>query len=211
MGLFQFFNISLFNPKDLDDPVVWYIRELHDNDPLTLKRLIRSLFEQKVAEARNALLFSNEPLENISLFGVWPFICYSDLQEIGPVTLDFSKTPVLSTPWNRNRHLDALMKHGEGRTRGRWRQDNNHLINWYEPLGIGFVRNGMHSTAQGVLAREGKLVTSNAYDISTVLRKYEVQNHYYVCLEDGNRYPIEDRVWAAIFHAGRELVLATDE
>ena len=200
-----------------DEPILLFVEKLAQEDPKLVLRVIRSLFEQKVAEYRNSILIGKEAPDVRSLDDVWPFFQGENWHEppvllaLEPVQIDMAENSILSCPWNDQRHLSALMHHGKDRNRGRWRQDNNHSIVWYEPIKIGFVQNGMHSTAQGVLAREGVVVPENTFDISSVLRRYEVQGNYYVRLTDGARFYVRDKVWSAIFTAGRCMVIESDK
>lgn len=96
---------------------------------------------------------------------------------------------------------------GRRRAWGKWKHDkNNHYIEFWDPIGVGWCLNGNHSMSAGIIAGEGKLECETVRDIS---RLYEFVN----C--DGRRYfnrsgndlgEVKSPEFAAIFEIGRLLV-----
>ena len=97
-------------PHD-DEPFVsdWLriaANEIAETDPDLLLRLIRSLFEQKVAEARNAALFTHEYEVHgcTRLADVYPFLERGFerggelARPLPPRPIDMARTPIFATP-----------------------------------------------------------------------------------------------------------------
>ena len=114
---------------------------------------------------------------------------------------------ILPCPWNREGLISNLSGLRIGGTWGKWRQDWNHRVELWLPLGIGWVFGGNHSIAAGILQATGQVKPEVTYDISDV---YD----YVIC--DGLDYrrsydgSIIDRVSdlevAAIFEIGRIML-----
>ena len=82
-----------------------------------------------------------------------PFELYEEVEK-ERIEIDFSKNIVISNPWNRTRFENILFDLANEE----WEYDElNHRAEYYEPLKITIVRNGMHSSAAGILKRQGKL------------------------------------------------------
>lgn len=70
------------------------------------------------------------------------------------IDIDLSKDIAISNPWNRERFVDILFKLANEE----WKYDKfNHQADYYEPLKITIIRNGMHFSAAGILKRQGIL------------------------------------------------------
>lgn len=123
------------------------------------------------------------------------------------VVLSLSSDIVLTTPWERSRYASALAQTGEGRARGAWRSDVNHSVSIWLPWRIGFVGNGNHSIAAGILSAEGELAATSVYDMSPALGVVKCNGKHFINTKTGEKI---SEVWdvrrAAVFEIGRMLI-----
>ncbi|MCY9594140.1 DUF6710 family protein [Paenibacillus chitinolyticus] len=76
---------------------------------------------------------------------------------------------VLPWPWNKGRQLNSMVNIGKGRFWGEWEEkSNNHNIEFWLPMRIGFVNGGNHSISAGILNGVGDLKPAYVYDISPI-------------------------------------------
>lgn len=69
--------------------------------------------------------------------------------------LDLSTDIVLPTCWHPTSIVSTLGMIGSGLPAGIFTQDMNHRVIYVYPLGVGWVNNGNHSIAQGIIRGEG--------------------------------------------------------
>lgn len=83
-------------------------------------------------------------------------------------TLYLDRDIVIPVPWQPTRLQQAFSNLRQGGDWGRWRQDPNHQIELWEPLGIGWVYGGNHSISAGILTASGKVRPVVGYDITPI-------------------------------------------
>lgn len=115
---------------------------------------------------------------------------------------------ILPWPWSRSRLAGALAYIGEGKSAGAWtHDDSNHRVEWWLPIGVGFVNGGNHSLTAGIVRGEGIVIASSVCNIAPV---YE----YVYC--DGCAYRlhrtrqplcrVSNVVFAGMFEIGRLML-----
>ncbi|WP_168123969.1 DUF6710 family protein [Paenibacillus sp. HB172176] len=112
---------------------------------------------------------------------------------------------VFPKPWNGSRLRDNLIKIGEGGLEGNWRQDGNHNLVLWLPMGISFVEShGHHSITAGIVKGEGEVVPDNVYDISPVFEYVYTDGINYYRKHDNRVISVVRSVeCAVIFELGR--------
>jgi len=122
-------------------------------------------------------------------------------------TIDLSKDLVFPWPWNMDRLVKCIANIGEDRWGGNWRQDNNHRIFIWLPIGVAWVSGGNHSITAGILKGEGKITTDMVYDVSPLYKHVYCDGLYYRRLYDGSVISkVSKPEFAAIFEIGRIMV-----
>ena len=87
---------------------------------------------------------------------------------------------------------------------GKWRQDYNHCIELWLPLGIGWVIGGNHSLTAGIVHATGTVKPEITYDISRVYRHVVCDGVEYRRVYDNSVIsPVSDLEIAAMFEIGR--------
>ncbi|NDU91659.1 MAG: hypothetical protein G3I10_03480, partial [Ferrovum sp.] len=97
---------------------------------------------------------------------------------------------VLPWAWHQQRYVNALATIGAGKCdpedggvhhQGAWKMDAfNHVVTLWLPWGIGFVSGGNHSITAGILAAEGELIPTEAYDMGHLLDEVHCDGHHYI-------------------------------
>ncbi len=112
-------------------------------------------------------------VELSKLFSFDPYFSWveRDCKVIDPALfeLQLGRDVVLTTPWECKGFSSALAIIGSGKRLGGWRQDPNHKVTLVLPWGFGIVTNGNHSISAGILAAEGTIEPSEAFDLSPLL------------------------------------------
>lgn len=85
--------------------------------------------------------------------------------------LNLGKDLVFPWPWERNRYIRSISNIGESRYWGVWREDRNHRIEYWEPMGIGWVHGGNHSIMAGIINGEGEVNDYVRYDYSALYQE----------------------------------------
>ena len=75
---------------------------------------------------------------------------------------------VLPWPWRRARLANAMRRLRPRGLWAPWRQDHNHQVELWEPIGVGWSHGGNHSMAVGILLGVGTVRPNIAYDITPV-------------------------------------------
>lgn len=121
-----------------------------------------------------------------------------------PRAIELGVDLIFPWPWERGRIVDSLCNLRPGGKGGKWRQDWNHLVILWLPLGVGWVAGGNHSMAAGVIHAQGKVKPEITYDISKVYKHVICDGVEYKRTHDGSRIgPVPDLEIAAIFEIGR--------
>lgn len=112
--------------------------------------------------------------------------------------ISLEKDIVLPWPWKRNRLINCIG------TIGDWRQDENHSIELWLPIGISWVKGGNHSIATGIIRNEGEIKPEKVYDISKVYEYVSCDGYNYIRKQDNTILsPVNSIELAAIFEIGR--------
>lgn len=111
---------------------------------------------------------------------------------------------VLPWSWKTSRLVNCIAQIGEGRTEGPWRQDYNHRVDLWLPMGIAWVSGGNHSISIGIIQGEGSITPESIYDISPVYDYVHCDGVNYYREDDGFKIsPVKNAEIAAIFEIGR--------
>lgn len=113
---------------------------------------------------------------------------------------------ILPAPWSRERLKNNLSGLRPGGEWGKWRQDWNHCVELWLPMGIGWVIGGNHSIAAGILHAVGKVKPEVTYDISDAYDHVICDGIDFRRTHDGSRIaPVADLEIASMFEIGRIL------
>jgi uncharacterized protein DUF6710 len=118
---------------------------------------------------------------------------------------------VLPWPWSRSSFARCLSFIGTGKKAGAWRQSSNHRVEWWEPIGIGWVIGGNHSIAAGILQGEGRLVVDTVYSMHRLYEHIVCDGAYY--RRQADHRPIcrvKNAAFASLFEIGRLLLPGDD-
>jgi hypothetical protein len=125
-----------------------------------------------------------------------------------PVTLSLGRDLIFPWPWEGQRLVKCLANLRPGGMWGSWAQDqDNHCVEWWLPLGIGWVHGGNHSITTGILYGQGHLTPDFCFDISEVYNHVRCDGLFYTRIHDGKKIAaVSDFDFAAIFEIGRLIV-----
>lgn len=111
---------------------------------------------------------------------------------------------VLPWSWKTSRLVNCIAQIGEERVNGHWRQDFNHHVDLWLPMGIAWVYSGNHSISAGIIQGKGSIKPNAVYDISEVYDYVHCDGINYYRKEDGIiMSPVRNPEIAAIFEIGR--------
>jgi len=111
---------------------------------------------------------------------------------------------VLPWPWHRKRLINAVSRIGKGREWGSWKQDSNHGIELWLPLGIAWVHSGNHSIATGIIQCSGTVKPNRVYDISKIYDYVHCNGKDFIDAQSNEIIAsVENVEFAAIFEIGR--------
>jgi hypothetical protein len=111
---------------------------------------------------------------------------------------------VFPWPWERGRIINSLCELKPGGEGVEWRQDWNHAVILWLPLGVGWVCGGNHSITAGIIHAQGEVTPEETYDISRVYKYVVCDGVEYKRIHDGMRIGlVPDLEMAAMFEIGR--------
>jgi hypothetical protein len=114
---------------------------------------------------------------------------------------------VLPWPWSRSSFGRCLSSIGTGKKAGPWKQDSNHRVEWWEPIGIGWVIGGNHSITAGILQGEGQLVVDTVYSMRRFYEHVVCDGIYYRRQTDHRPIcRVKNAAFASLFEIGRLLI-----
>lgn len=115
-----------------------------------------------------------------------------------------SRDVVLPWPWNKTSLRTCISHLGEGRPWGAWKQEQNHRIELWLPIGVAWVLNGNHSIATGIIQGTGEIQPEIVYDIGEIYDYVVTDGRHYFRKDDGSIIaPVNSIEFAAIFEIGR--------
>ena len=119
-------------------------------------------------------------------------------------TVLLNRDLVLPWSWKTSRLVNCIAQIGEERVNGPWRQDFNHNVDLWLPMGIAWVYGGNHSISVGIIQGKGYITPKAVYDISEVYDYVNCDGVNYYRKEDGVIIsPVKNAEIAAIFEIGR--------
>jgi hypothetical protein len=111
---------------------------------------------------------------------------------------------VLPWPWSRRGIINSLGNLRPGGAGGSWRQDSNHRVELWFPLGIGWVHGGNHSITAGIVQATGRIKPEITYDVSRVYNHVVCDGLHFKRRHDNSVIgPVADLEIAALFEIGR--------
>lgn len=198
------------------------IRSNYNNHKYSLVDIIHLLGKKIQTEYITEFMFNNEtysslaPISSENIFfprsviidAGNPPVLFSDillpLSEKKKVNL--GKDIILPWPQDRKSLIECISTIGEGRRGGKWRQDSNHRIELWLPIGVSWVFGGNHSITAGILQGKEIIEPENIYDISKVYDYVKCDGENYIRKQDGTIIsPVNNLDFAVIFEIGRLL------
>lgn len=134
--------------------------------------------------------------------------CFDDLRrEVeAPWRVRLGVDVILPWPWSRERLLTSLSKLRPGGDWGDWRQDDNHRVELWLPIGVSWIYGGNHSITAGIINAAGEITPEVTYDISAVYEHVTCDGLDYRRAHDDSRIaPVADLDIAVMFEIGRLL------
>lgn len=137
-------------------------------------------------------------------------VTFYDLVEIVEVAeqpLPVCRDLLIPLPWDRQKLLKSLAYIGDGRKWGAWRQDDNHDIELWLPLGLAWARSGDHSLVPSLLNEGAEIMPTDVLDISGVYDYVFCDGRYYRRVEDKSIITtVSCAETAILFEVGRLMV-----
>ena len=186
-------------------------------DPEALPALIKLIGRSSQAHVMNKVLRHDQDDEDCeyeernALFDPFAPITpdgrsLEDLKRMVPAPrpLKLGVDLVFPCPWHQGRIINSLCELRPGGAGGEWRQDPNHAVILWLPLGVGWVCGGNHSITAGIIHAQGEVTPEETYDISRVYKHVVCDGVEYKRVHDGKTIgPVPDLELAAIFEIGR--------
>ncbi len=118
--------------------------------------------------------------------------------------ISLSKDVVITGPWHPTRFSEALSRYGSELLMTKWKQDSNHQVTLYLPIGISVVEQGNHSITSGILQGEGEISPSETFDMSEYYKYIHTDGSWYYLSKTGKKLSeVRSVEYAAIFEIGR--------
>ena len=215
----MFFSKKKSKHKDEFKAILSFAREVYSENPDEIYNLIRLLgrnvqfkylsymlkhendFRMRKVEPRTTWF---DPFQQLGISGKSLRERAIEVKETYQISL--ANDLVLVNPWNRQRYLSACINHGEHRSRGSWRQDDNHFAQYWLPMKMTWVGNGNHSISAGIIQRDGFLTPEEVYDISPVYDVVVCNGDKFIDIElDKPISTVKDLEFCAIYEIGRMI------
>lgn len=148
---------------------------------------------------------------NVMLFDQWSQIGpngengYDYLKEYTPTRpLENGYDIILPWPWNEHRSCMCFQYIGIEEGKRDWQADSNHSIEFWMPMGIGWVYSGNHSLTVGIIEGIGSIPNYKAIDMSSLYDHVYCDGRFYRrTLDDQIIDRVRDVSIASIFEVGR--------
>lgn len=191
---------------DSGHPLLDFVRVMGRG--LQSKYLLRTLYSSDEVEL--PLDFSELGIDMSVSLSPYREVTFYDLVEIVEVVdkpQSVYRDLLIPLPWIRQKLLKSLAYIGEGRKGGSWRQDDDHDIELWLPLGIAWARSGDHSLVPFLLDEGAKVTPTDVLDISGVYDYVFCDGRYYRRVEDKSIItPVKCAETAILFEVGRLMV-----
>lgn len=198
------------------DSILQIARILAKQDPNALPLLANLIGRSSQARAMNRVLRQTEESVEDCDYDSMLFDTRAPLTRDGrrlddlklevksPRSLFLGVDLVLPWPWSAGRIIDSLSNLRPGGAWGSWRQDSNHCIELWLPIGIGWVHGGNHSITAGILQAKGRIKPEITYDMSAVYNHVVCDGIAFRRSHDDSIIgPVSDLEIAAVFEIGR--------
>lgn len=192
-------------------------RGIAERDPKALPALVKLVGREAQARAMTTVLHHPQDAKSCS-YDEWKVLFDTSapltkdgrslnklMREVpAPRKISLGVDLIFPWPWERRRLVKNLCDLRPGGRGGKWRQDPNHLVILWLPLGVCWVGGGNHSITAGVIHAQGKIKPEETYDISRVYKHVVCDGIEYKRRHDGSTIgPVSDLEMAAIFEIGR--------
>lgn len=175
---------------------------------LQAKYLLRTLYASDEIEL--PLDFSGIAIDMSLSLSPYREVTFYDLVKIveaGEEPFPVCRDLLIPLPWMRKNLLESLANIGKGRDWGPWRQDENHDIELWLPLGIAWARSGDHSLVPSLLDEGAEITPTDVLDISGVYDYVFCDGRYYRRVEDESIIStVKCAETAILFEVGRLMV-----
>jgi len=166
-----------------------------------INKVIKFKNQEKIPDLEAKTVWFDEHIK-ITPEGLTLYKLKNKVQRKTPLKLNYDI--ILPWPWNRNRIVKCLCYIGKNRPAGEWKEDDNHKIEFWWPIGIGWVKTGNHSITAGIALGEGEITDYITYDISPVYEHVECDGLFFIRKDDKKVLSlVKDVEFAAIFEIGR--------
>ena len=159
-----------------------------DGEPKELCELIENDFDSEYSNGKFRIknIFPTEKNEGILL------------KNKNKIKIELGKDPTLSAPWKENRLLKCFVTIGSEikyidkvyniKEKATWKQDyQNHYSILYMPMGVTVIGNGNHSSATGILKKEGIIEINEIIDLSDTYDTIKFDGEYFINIESNEK------------------------
>lgn len=192
--------------------------QIAQRNPLALRDLVRLLGRPVQAAWMSQVLVAPKAVPSVASDEVL-FPCTFPFTEAGsglsalleredrPRTLSLATDLVLPFSWNRSSLANCLADIGSTKASGPWRENTNHIVECWEPIGVGWVINGCHSIIAGILQGEGTITVSSIYHMRQLYDLIECDGTTYRLRRNRQLIcPVRCVEFAGIFEIGRMML-----
>lgn len=120
------------------------------------------------------------------------------LKDKKEIKIELGKDPTLSAPWRKDRLLKCFVTIGSEikyiekayntKEKASWKQHNqNHVSTLYMPMGVTIMANGYHSSATGILKKEGIVEVDEIIDLSDTYDTIKFNGEYFINIESNEK------------------------
>lgn len=208
-----FFKLFYGKQKQDFERIVDIGKQIHSSNPDALFPYMRALLKKVQSDLFLRFLIADEhkaPETDTGLFFGLRACFYSGEKWLTEARLDerhevdLREDIVISSPWMRQRFVNAMSTIGRECPKGTWRKDKNHYVTLLLPFRIAWFENGNHSSITGVLKQEGVAEADVVYDVTKLYNKIHTDGVFFYETSTGRRlsevYYIE---FAAAYELGR--------
>ncbi|CUQ30544.1 DUF6710 family protein [Clostridium baratii] len=170
-------------------PIFKYINVLTDRiQTKYLCELIENDFDSEYSNGKFRIknIFPTEKNEGILL------------KNKNKIKIELGKDPTLSAPWKEKRLLKCFVTIGSEikyidkvyniKEKATWKQDyQNHYSILYMPMGVTVIGNGNHSSATGILKKEGIIEINEIIDLSDTYDTIKFDGEYFINIESNEK------------------------